>query len=277
MVNPVKVRKRSGEFVDFDIHKLKSSLARSGADDSQIDAVVMHIKASLHNGISTREIYQRAYQFLRKLSYRSAGRYKLKKAILELGPTGFPFEKFVARLLSSQGYEVQVGQLVPGKCVTHEVDVVARKQGKQLMVECKFHSDSNSKSDVKVSLYIHSRFNDVKDTWKSMPENQGIRFEGMLVTNSRFTEDALQYGICAGINMVSWDSPIGESLRDWVDRSGLHPITSLKTLKKSEKQTLLEKDIVLCCEIPAHPEILNSIIPSERRRNAVLKEVKQLI
>jgi hypothetical protein len=275
-IESIRIRKKNGDVVDFDVNKLRAALERSGATEKEIRDVINKVRAEIYNGISTHKIYQIAYSILRKSSWRAAGHYRLKKAMLEMGPTGYPFEKFVGKLLELQGYQVEVGQIVPGKCVTHEIDVIARKHGKQLMVECKYHSDETGKSDVKVSLYIHSRFLDVVESWKQIPENKGFAFEGMLVTNSRFTDDALQYGLCAGLKMVSWDYPQGNSIKDWIDRTGAYPITSLESLKKNELEDLMEKGIVLCKDILEHPKILEGVVFPEKRLEVVLKEVNSL-
>lgn len=274
---PIKVRKNSGELADFDLNKLRDALSRSGAGEALIEKVITRVQSSLYDGIPTRKIYQIAYGILRKLSYRSAGRYRLKKAILELGPTGFPFEQFVARLLESKGYSVRVGQTIQGKCVSHEVDVVAIKGKQQLMVECKFHHDNRSKSDVKVPLYINSRFQDVEAGWKMIPGNRNLTFKGMVVTNSRFTEDAIAYSKCSGLTLVSWDYPPHDCLKDWIDESGFHPLTSLQNLTKDEKQKLLEQRIVLCREIHNNPNVLTTIVADTRRLKLVLKEVEEIM
>jgi len=275
--NTIKVRKNTGELVDFDEEKLRDALSRSGATTDDINRVIGQVTSRLYDGITTHKIYQIAYGILKKTSKGTAGRYRLKRAMLELGPTGYPFEHFVAKLLHFQGYEVQVGQIVQGRCVSHEIDVTAKKPGRQLMVECKYHSDKSSKSDVKVPLYIHSRFLDVVDSWKKIHQNQKISFEGMVVTNSRFTEDAFQYGTCAGLSMISWDQPEGDSLKDWIDRAGFHPVTVLQSLKKDEKQELLTRKIVLCRDLAENPQILQEIVYPSKRAQAVLREVKSLL
>jgi len=274
--NSIKIRKKSGEVVDFDVQKLRNALERSGATEKEVRDVILKVRTEIYNGISTHKIYQIAYSILRKSSWKAAGHYRLKKAMLEMGPTGYPFEKFVGKLLELQGYQVEVGQIVPGKCVTHEIDVIARKAGKQIMVECKYHSDEAGKSDVKISLYIHSRFLDVAEAWKKIPEYQGLAFEGMLVTNSRFTDDALKYGLCAGLKMVSWDYPQGNSIKDWIDRTGAYPITSLESLKKNELEALMEKGIILCSDIIEHPRMLEEIVFPEKRLQVVMKEVNSI-
>jgi Holliday junction resolvase-like predicted endonuclease len=56
-----------------------------------------------------------------------------------LGPAGFFFEKYIAKLFQSEGYETLTNLLLQGKCVSHEVDVVVRKNNYLTMIECKFH------------------------------------------------------------------------------------------------------------------------------------------
>jgi hypothetical protein len=121
----ILIIKASGEKVPFSAEKLRYSLKRSGADDTSIDKVVHDIQDNLYEGITTHEIFSNAFSHLGKYSKRSASRYKLKQAIMELGPTGFPFEVFVSELLKAQGFKTTVGTIIQGHCVTLEVDVVA--------------------------------------------------------------------------------------------------------------------------------------------------------
>ena len=276
MSNEVKqIRKRSGDLVTFDQQKLKQSLERTGAGEQEIQKIIQVVNSKLVDGMSTHKVYQMAYSILRKQSHRAAGKYRLKKAIFELGPTGYPFERFVGELLKNQGYKVEVGKIVQGHCVQHEVDVVAEKDNKKFMIECKFHQQPDRKSDVKVSLYIHSRFLDIEKEWnKNTAENQRFH-QGWIVTNTRFTDDAIQFGKCAGLNLISWDYPKSGSLKDRIDISGLHPITALQTINKKEKQALLENDKVLCQDISK--DDLLTIGIKENRINKVLSEVEEII
>ena len=81
---------------------------------------------------------------------------------MELGPSGFPFEKFVAAIIKEEGYQTEVGVIVQGACVTHEVDVVATTDHQHIMVECKYHNQQGRVNDVKIPLYIQSRFLDIE-------------------------------------------------------------------------------------------------------------------
>ena len=163
--NPILITKGNGQKALFNVQKLINSLDRSGAGEEDIEQVIHEVGLNLVDGMSTRRVYQMAYSILRKKSQRAAGKYRLKKAIFELGPTGYPFERFVGELLKNQGYKVEVGKIVKGHCVQHEVDVVAEKDDRKYMIECKFHSQPSRKRDVKVSLYIHSRYLDIEKVW----------------------------------------------------------------------------------------------------------------
>ena len=113
--------------------------------------------------MSTKRIYKLAFSLLKKASNSHAARYNLRTAIEMLGPAGFFFEKYVSRLFISDGYQTKTNIILQGKCISHEIDVLINKDNIISMVECKFHERRESNSDVKVPMYILSRFNDLKD------------------------------------------------------------------------------------------------------------------
>ena len=252
----IDVVKASGETAAFEPQKLVNSLIRAGAQEQTANEILDKIQEKLFEGMTTKAIYREAHRLLRKRSKSVAGRYSLKKAIMDLRPSGYPFENFIGALLSHRGYDVKVGEIVQGKCVKHEVDVVAENDHDHFMVECKFHSDSTRKSTVQVPLYIHSRFQDIFQHYKKLPGYKTKLQESWIVTNTRFTSEAIQYAECIGINLVSWDYPEKRSLKDWIDQSGLHPITSLQSLKKREMKILLDANIVLCRDLDEQKPLL---------------------
>ncbi|MCB9447992.1 MAG: restriction endonuclease [Flavobacteriales bacterium] len=245
----IHVTKMSGEQVMFDAEKLRRSLTRSGASPQTANEIIREMEPDLYEGIPTKVIYQWARKLLHKHSRSHAARYSLKKAIRDLGPTGYPFEKYIGALLKEEGYQTEVNVIIQGHCVKHEVDVVASQGSRQFMIECKFHSDPVNKCNVQVPLYIQSRFIDIKTREEERDGHNHIIHQGWVVTNTRFTEDALQFGTCMGLYMLSWDHPRGQSLRERIDRSGLHPVTCLSSLSGSEKQSLLNRGIVLCRQL----------------------------
>lgn len=267
--------KSSGEKVKFSLDKLRRSLSKSGADKHTVNQIIEKVQEELYDGISTKEIYNRAFALLKKKGSYLASKYKLKKAIYELGPTGYPFERFIAAILKYSGYETRVGEILQGKCVTHEIDVVANKNGNTTVIECKFHSEEGRNCNVKVPLYIASRYQDVKSYWNSKPHNTMLD-AGWVVTNTRFTEDALQYGKCIGLYLLSWDNPKNDGLRDRIDRLGLYPITVSTLLSNREKQFLLSRDIVLCRDLIGDVFFLDHLGISETRKTKILNEIKML-
>lgn len=272
----VLITKASGEKAPFSSTKLRQSLEKAGAVSAVIDRIVSEIEAQLVDGMSTKKIYSQAFSMLRKYSKPVAGRYKTKQAILELGPSGYPFEKFIGEILKHQGYRTKVGVIIQGHCVTHEIDVEAEKDNKHFMVECKFHNRQGYKCDVKIPLYIKSRFEDVKKQWQKRKDHATKFHQGWVVTNTRFTEDAIQYGKCSGLILIGWDYPQQGSLSERINLSGLHPITCLTTLTKSEKQQLIDKMVVLCKELCDKPKMLNEIGISDKRIRGILKEGNEI-
>jgi len=270
-----EIIKYSGERAQFSVEKLKKSLLKSGAGDALVAEIVNIVRDELYQGISTREIYNRAYALLKKEKRIFASKYKLKKAIYELGPTGFPFEKFVGALLFHSGYEVKTGQFIQGKCVTHEVDVVAHKNGQRIIAECKFHSEEGRNCNVKIPLYINSRYQDILSS-PALKNNDDKPNACWVVTNTRFTEDALKYGKCSGLFLLSWDFPKGDGLKDRIDRLGLYPITVATLLSQREKQFLLSRDVVLCKQLIHDDFYLDHLGISEMRKQRILNEIKLL-
>ncbi len=270
------IKKASGALVPFSDDKLKRSLHKAGADESSIATIISEIKKELHPGISTKRIYRLALSLLKKDSGFIAARYRLKKAIMELGPSGFPFEKFIAGILRHQGYTVKVGEIVIGKCVQHEIDIIAEKEDHRFMIECKYHNQQGIFCDVKIPLYIQARFKDVESQWGKIPGSVTTFHQGWVVTNTRFSPDAIQYGTCAGLFLLGWDHPYKQGLKEQIDSMGLYPITCLATLTKYEKKQLLDSKIVLCKELAGSEQMLKSLGMNRTRISCILNEAEQL-
>ncbi len=270
------ITKSSGEKAKFSLDKLRNSLKHSGADHNLVEEIVDKVQDELYEGISTNEIYNRAYALLKKKKSVFASKYKLKKAIYELGPTGFPFERFVAAILDYSGYSTKVDIIMDGVCVTHEIDVVAKKNGQTTIIECKFHGEEGRNCNVKVPLYIHSRYNDVKAHWQMKKNETKTLNKGWVVTNTRFTKHAINYGKCAELYLLSWDYPKNDGLKDRIDRLGLYPITVSTLLSNREKKFLLSRDVVLCRQLWKDKFFLDHLGVSKTRKEKILEEIKQL-
>ncbi|HBH71602.1 MAG TPA: ATPase [Candidatus Yonathbacteria bacterium] len=272
----VWVVKSTGEHERFSLNKLRRSLTRSGADDETITRIINHIIPELHNGMKTSQIYKHAYSILKKNKYPAAIRYSLRKAVLELGPSGFPFEKFVAEVLRGKGFTAQTGVILPGYCVDHEVDVLMEKGERHIFAECKFHNQQGIKTDVKVALYVHARFMDLQKGHDIKEAHAPKLHEGWLITNTKLTSDAIQYANCSGLTVIGWDYPEQGNLQDLILETGVHPLTFLSTLSQSDKNNLLQQGIVMCRDLKNNPTPLKSIGFSDEQIKNVVSEVDQV-
>ena len=272
----VLVKKSTGELVPFSEEKLANSLKRSGANDENIRQVLEDIRGKIFSGIHSKDIYKLAFKSLKKAKGPHAGKYKLKYAIMEIGPSGFPFEKFLGAILNEMGYTTEVDLILQGHCVSHEVDIIARKGNSLVMVECKFHRNRAHHCDVKVPLYINSRFADIVESWTLKPVYPEKEFRGWVVTNTKFTADAIQYAECRGLHLIGWSYPETGSLRDMIDSTRLFPITCMSTLTRDEKDKLLGEGVVLCRDIVSNPKVLSSLRINEKRISVITNEAIQL-
>ena len=245
----ILVQKASGEMEPFSEQKLRRSLRKSGASKNLVEMIVVHIRRELKSGMKTSDIYRHAFSLLRRQELSVAGRYSLKQGIIDLGPSGHPFETLVGELFKAEGFSAKVGQIIKGLCVNHEVDVVAKKGSQRIMAECKFHNQFGLKSDVKVALYIKARFDDIKAAGQKLDEAR-------LVTNTKLTQDAIRYARCVGMKVLGWNYPVKEGLGARIDRAGLHPITCLTSLSRAQKRQLLDRGLVLCKDLIKRQDLL---------------------
>jgi len=271
----INIAKNNGETEIFSFDKLKRSLKRSGATNDEADLVIERIKYDLFDGMTTKEIYKLAFQLLKKLDLAYASKYSLKKAVFDLGPSGYPFEKLVSALLKQKGFNTEISVILNGECVTHEIDVLAKKDGFAYAIECKFHSNSKTVSNIKVPLYINSRFLDIQKVWNNSDKPSKLE-QGWLITNTRFTKDAIDYAKCVGLHLMSWDYPKGNGISNNIDKFGLYPITALTVLKKYEKKQLIERDIILIKELLEASNVMKEMNIPDKRIVIIKSLIKKL-
>ncbi len=276
MKKHVLIRKESGDLEPFSRQKLVNSLVISGASEVDVKHILWDIENWIQDGIPSRKIRDRAFILLRRRQLGLAARYRLKKAMMELGPTGYPFEILVGEVFRRQGYTVEVGQTLNGHCVTHEVDVVARKGNDLHFIECKYYQHTGKNANVQVPLYIRSRVDDLIRHFKTLPAYEHVTFHGGIFTNTRFTTDAVSFGECTGLDLTSWDYPQGNGLKDLIDREKVFPITVLTKLQTAEKQRLLDQDIVLCRQLVDSPDVLTKLGIEGKKQQRIMDEIRSL-
>ena len=257
--------KAGGESQAFDPRRLVTSLMRAGAGAYAAERIATTITAMVVPGMSSKEVYARAFALLRKESRPVAARYALRRALLELGPTGHPFEDFVSHLYRTLGWQVETRKMIKGACVTHEVDFYAshEKDDVHLAAELKYHNDPNYKTDLKVALYVKSRFDDIfscDPAVRACPVDRG-----MLVTNTKFTSEAIAYAECAGVELLGWGYPVNNSLFMQMTRAKVYPITALTRLSRAEKNLLVENRVIAVDQIVRDRRLLDPLhLPADQ-------------
>lgn len=283
------ITKEDGDVEPFDPRKLEESLVRSGAVQTTADKIVRIVMEDLKAGVcdpdsehgavcTVHQIYHKAFDILKENSRAAAARYSLRRSIMEFGPTGFPFEEYVAAIFSAQGYQTLTDQMVFGGCVPHEVDVIAWNKEKLIMAEVKYHNEHGGKSDLKTALYIKARYDDLKDNLYEYGGFPPRKIDDwFLITNTKFTETAVTYAGCKGLKLISWLYPEKGNLLDMIEETKLHPVTCLTTLTDTEKRELLSKDIVLCKTIYEKRQLLKELGYSDAKIFKVMEEIGQII
>jgi len=272
---PITITKADGSVEYFKIEKLRRSLRRAGARPEEVNQVISQLTPTLRDRITTQEIYRNAFKLLHNSGLPVAARYSLRRALFNLGPTGFPFEKFLARLFATDGYHCVTGSVLQGKCAEHEIDIAAYKADHSFVGEAKFHSRPGTKSDLQVAMYSYARLMDLQAQKICDDDICGIK-EFWLITNTKFTSSALQYGTCVGLKLLSWDYPKRDNLHDRIQRAGVYPITVLEALSAKQAQALIARDVILCSDIVANPQVLGNLHLGKQKYELILEEARQI-
>lgn len=259
------ITKADGTTEVFDPARLVTSLRRAGAGVHTAERITDAITSTVVPGASSKEIYSRAFTLLRKEARPVAARYTLRKALLELGPTGHPFEDFISHLYRAEGWSVETRKMIRGKCVVHETDFYASREDGSMHIaaELKYHNDPGYKTDLKTALYVKSRFDDI---FSCDPHVRACPIDkGLLVTNTKFTSEAIAYAECSGVELLGWGYPINGSLFTRMSQAKIYPITALTVLSQAEKRLLIENKVIAVDEIMRDRRLLDVLrLPADR-------------
>jgi hypothetical protein len=262
-MSQIIIKKQNGELEVFNSEKLRKSLLRSNTSIISADSIVKKVEDSIVENATTDEIYREAFKLLKESEKASALRYSIRRSLIELGPSGFPFEKFIEKVFQKRGYQTKVDQILNGSCAEHEIDVVALSPKDELfLTEVKFHNELYLKSDTKVALYIKARFDDLKNEEFHMFGKKLKPKRMLLVTNTKFTSSAIKYAECVEMDLISWDYPEKGNLHDLVYESDTYPITILESISNTEKISLISEGIITCEDL-IESKLLNQFNPEK--------------
>lgn len=249
---PIYIINSQGQQEPFSFRKVYISAQRVGAPKPLARNIAKKIQQEAYPGITTKEIYQKIRDLLFKEQPVYGMRYSLKEAIRRLGPSGFPFEKYIGALFKTLGFNVLLHQFISGKCISnYEIDFLAKKEKQLIIGECKYHSLSGNRVDLKVALANYARFIDIKngDFFKKESMKK-LKLRTMLVTNTKFTSQVIQYAQCYKIDLIGWRYPELRGLEYLIESEKLYPITILPSINEhilshlANYHLMLVKDII---------------------------------
>jgi len=234
----------------FSWKKVYVSARRVGAPKPLARDIATLVEDKAYPGISTKEIFRTIKQVLRKELPFAGIRFNLKAGIRKLGPSGFPFEKYAGEIFKQQGYFLTYNQFLKGRCIEHETDFVAKKKNKLLLAECKYHHLPGNRVDARVVEYTYAAFLDIKDgNFLRKEEKQGVTPQPLIVTNTKFTSQAIKYARCVKVNLLGWRYPKDKGLEYWVESQKMYPITILPSFKRSLVDTFTRERIMLAKDL----------------------------
>jgi len=244
-INVVNFR---GEEESFSEKKVYESARRVGASEQAAEKITNTIKEEVYDGIETSEIFDRIKELLDKESSKLSMKFSLKKGMRKLGPTGYPFEKFVGEIFHRLGHNVELNLYLSGKCLDkYETDFLAEKDQVIKVGECKFRNrPEESVIELDTVLAFQAEIQDLRNGnlfEKERFNNKEIK--PLLVTNTKFSGVATEYADCVGIELLGWRTPEDQGLETIIDNNGFYPITILPSLDQEASKMFFKEKMAL--------------------------------
>jgi len=276
MTKTFEVIKSTGAKEIFKPEKIKATCLRIGTEPTVAEKITQTVTSKVYNGITTAEIYKLVFELLKQEGHALASRYSLREALFRLGPAGFNFEQYIANVFNAYGYKTELPDLLKGACIKHEVDIVAEKDNRRFMIECKWRNSLDKIVIAKDVLATWARFLD-------LVEGAALKYcphfdEPWIITNSTFSADALTYGQYKNIAMLGWNYPPQRPLPAWIDAKGLYPITVLFNLSSEVLPKFIEAKIILVKDLAilSLEEIKQQILLPEKILIPIIEEAKEV-
>ncbi|MCK9445406.1 ATP cone domain-containing protein [bacterium] len=239
-----QVIKLNGERENFSSKKVYQSAMKAGAPAFLAKKIVTEVEKEIYDGIKTAEIFKKVKNRLKKEDLQISLRFNLKEGMKKLGPAGFVFEDYIRKVFSRSGMKVRGSKILLGKCCSYEIDFLAEKEGVTYIGECKYRNNNGDKIDINVCLKSFAILDDVKS---AKHFNTDLIF--FIVTNSKFTDQAIKYASCKGIKLLGWSYPKNDGLEILITKNKLYPITILPSFRGHCAEVFKEKGIMLADEI----------------------------
>ena len=261
------VRKKDGRIEPFTRSKIISTCIRAGGTYDVCCTITKEIERKFGGIIDSGYLLSYVRNRLKELGlYEAYIRYPLKEALYSL--EGKEFEWYVARLLALEGYRVtkKDSLTIQGKCIEHEIDVLAERDRTTYIVECKHHMDLQILTDLTAVMKHYARFLDIKHRFrKPVP---------MVITNTKFTPHAIRYSRCVGMILIGWNVPYSRGINAIIEKHKAYPLT-LFNIEKYYRDLLRDHKIYTTLDLYYRWNEAVNILP-RRITNKVKKYFKIL-
>lgn len=261
----------------FSYRKVYLSARRVGAPKNLAEKITRTIKKEAYPGIKTLEISRKVKKLLRQELPKAGLKFNLKTGMKKLGPTGFPFERFVGTIFLKNGFEVKLNQFIRGYCCKYEIDFLARKDNLLYIGECKYRKPPKGRVHSDVSLSNYARFLDIKKG-KSL-NKKNLKIKSLLVTNAKFTRKTIRYSKCTGVELLGWNYPRKKGLEHLIDSKRLYPITILPSLNRHLAGVFASRKMMLAQDLSENTieEIYRETKIPKRQLELLIREARILL
>ncbi len=241
----------SGEDEPFSYQKVYRSARRVNASKDLAREIAKAITREAYDGIKTSEIFRKVKELLYQHTPETALKFNLKEGMRKLGPTGFPFEKFIGEIFKSLDFKIKINQHLPGLCLDdYEIDFLAQKENLIYIGECKYRNVAGEMVHLRDALSNYARFLDIsKGPSFAAKKYQNYKIKTIMVTNAKFTGQAISYSSCMDVNLLGWRYPQNHGLEYLIEKNNLYPVTILPSLKGYLKDIFVSEKIMLAQDV----------------------------
>ncbi len=271
------VTKFDGTKQPFQREKVIGTCMRMRVSRENAEIIADKIEHRIYDGITTKKILQMTFKYLKEFP-ASKHQIDLRTAISIL--RSMPdFERFIQQLLAEQDYVLNSCNLIGrGKCVEHELDAIVQFVETTYVVEIKHHRNPHIFTGLDIPRIAQATLDDIKDGFKANLNTINAT-NVLIVTNTKFSDHAIQYALCKGISLIGWKYPLNHGLEQMIENTKFYPITMLQELSHESIIKLLDNEIILMNQLLAHDiNILQKKcnIPKKQLKNAI-KTVNEVL
>jgi ATP cone domain/Restriction endonuclease len=246
LTNEINVRKWDKSREPYNRDKIIKTMRRYGLNDSQIEDVLEKVERQHYNGITTKKLHAIIKDEIEK-SEHQVKRSDLREG-LALMRSAPDFEKYVQALFRGLGYEVTSNRVIQGFCVTHEIDGVAVKDGKQYYIETKHHAKLHNRTPFIDSLAVKAKLDDIRHGYATGKNDYDFD-KAILICNTKMTKHAEDYSRCVDIEHIGWNMPRGRGIDELIEESRVYPYTVIPKLTRAEIRRLSSLGVVTVRDI----------------------------